>query len=160
MKSYPYNIVIQVLCAIHTLQLSVNDTLKSVKAFVRKSGPVTLALKTACEEVDIPFTTPKNPQETRWNSQHTNLMSVIKLKAALVQLVSEDPSGDWANRVLTAAEWKLAEGAVKVLEQPLLVTKAWEAETTPTMNLVISELYTMKVKPLQILESVVLFPAL
>ena len=160
MEIYSY---FQVLCTIHTLQLSVNDTLKSVKAFgaemetvlkksktlanyVRKSGPATQELKAACEELKITYTTLKNPQETRWNSQNTNLASLIKVKSALVKLANDDTSGDWATRGLTAAEWKLAEGAVKVLDLPLYVTKAWEAETTPTMNLVISELYSMKIK--------------
>ena len=43
-------------------------------------------------------------------------------------------------------EWKLVERAVLVLEEPLLVTKAWEAEVTPTISLVVQQLYSMNKK--------------
>ena len=155
--------LIQYLCGIHTLQLANVDTFKSTSVAgvsmknvlskckklanrVKLSGPATLALKTACREINLPYTSLKNPNKTRWNSQHTNLKSVIKLKPALLKLANEDTSGDWAPRMLTPSEWKLAEQAAIILEQPLLVTKAWEAETTPTINLVVEQLFSMKMK--------------
>ena len=153
----------QYLCAIHTLQLAIGDTLKatsvagvSMKSLLKKcetlanhvkrSGPATLSLKAACKEVKISYTILKNPNKTRWNSQHTNLKSVIKLKPALVKLSNEDTCGDWSTWSLSPSEWKLAEESVAILEQPLMVTKAWEAETSPTMNLVVEQLYRLKMK--------------
>jgi hypothetical protein len=154
--------LIQYLCKIHTLQLAITDTYKkktsmagiymktvtqktrALANFVKKSGPAQAALKKACKDVDIGYTTLKNPNDTRWNSTFTNIKSVVKLKPALLKLSNEDTTDDWSSRMLTAAEWKLAEGAMVVLEHPLLVAKSWEAEKTPTINLVIEQLYNQK----------------
>ena len=74
--------LIQILCAIHTLQLSVGDTFKDASVgptmmknvlakgkalakLVKKSGPLMQELKKACADVDIAYTTLKNPNETR-----------------------------------------------------------------------------------------------
>ena len=46
--------------------------------------------------------------------------------------------------VFTPAEWRLAKAAVMVLQIPLRVTKMWEGEKYPTINLVCSELYALK----------------
>ena len=155
--------LVQYLCQIHTLQLGVGDTFKSTYVgganmdeviktgrslanHLVKSGPDSLALKESCNEMKIKYTTVKNPNKTRWNSVHTMLKSIIKVKPALIKLANDDPSGNWEKRVFSSAEWKMAEGAVKILEEVLLVTKAWEAETTPTINLVISELYNLDMK--------------
>ena len=119
---------------------------KALATFVKKSNPATQAVKHSCSVVGIKYTTIKNSNETRWNSTQTNLKSIVKLKPALLRLANEDTTGCWSVKIFTPAEWKLVEGAVQVLEEPLLVTKAWEAEKTPTINLVIEELYTMKIK--------------
>ena len=151
----------QILCHIHTLQLAIEDTFKKAKlggvkmleviqkakelsTSVKQSHPRIQELKKACKDVGIPYTTLKNSNETRWNSKHTNLMSCKKVKNALVKLSSEDEEDFWSSRLFSATEWKLLEAAVLILEQPLLMTKAWEAETTPTINLVISELYNLR----------------
>jgi hypothetical protein len=151
----------QVRCANHSLQLAVGGCFKEVavagsdmvqvlakgKALansVKRSGPMLYSLRKACEEAGIPYTTLKNPNETRWNSQHTNLASILKLKAPLQLLANTDTIGDWAPKVFTPAEWKLAEAAVQILKIPLIATKMWEAEKNPTMNLMISKLYDMQ----------------
>ena len=101
-------------------------------------------LKKACSEVNISYTSLKNPNETRWNSGVTNLSSIIKLERALTWLVNTDTSGQWSSIVFSPGEWRLAKAAVNVLQIPLRVTKMWEGEKYPTMNLVVSELYDMK----------------
>ena len=151
----------KVLCANHTLQLAINDTFEKTAVagsemttvlkktctlanFVKRSGPATLSLKAACKEEGVPYTTLKNPNQTRWNSKYSNIASVLKLKIPLLKLANSDTAGVWTGKMLSPSEWKLAEGAAKVLQIPLIVTKVWEAEITPTSNLVISELYGMK----------------
>ena len=119
---------------------------KGLAQYVKRSGPALNALKAACKEENVKFKTLKNPNETRWNSKHANLKSVLHLKKPLVKLAELDESNDWSSRMLSPAEWKLAEGVVKVLELPLHVTRVWEAEVRPTMNLVVSELFTMTEK--------------
>ena len=153
--------LIQILCAIHTLQLSVGDTFKDASVgptmmknvlakgkalakLVKKSGPLMQELKKACADVDIAYTTLKNPNETRWHSEVTNLASILKVEKALTRLVNTDTTGQWSSIVFSPGEWRLAKAAVKVLQIPLSVTKMWEGEKYPTMNLVVSELYGMK----------------
>ena len=153
--------LVQHLCSNHTLQLSVSDTFgstnhagarmsevlkksKILAKFTNKSLPAKEALKSTCKQLNVAFTTLKNPNETRWNSQFSNLQSLVKLKNPLLKLSSEDMGGTWSVKMLTAAQWKLAEAAVEILKFPMLVTKAWEAEKTPTMNLVMEQLYTLR----------------
>lgn len=153
--------LVQILCAIHTLQLSVGDTFKyasvgttkmktilqkgkTLANTVKRSGPLKQELKMACAEVKISYYSLKNPNDTRWNSQITNLSSIIKIEKALVWLVNNDTTGQWTGMVFTPAEWRLAKAAVMVLQIPLRVTKMWEGEKYPTINLVCSELYGLK----------------
>ena len=153
--------LVQILCAIHTLQLSIGDTFKDAsvgstkmktilqkgKALantVKRSGPLGQELKKACAEVNISYTSLKNPNDTRWNTEVTNLSSIIQIEKALVWLVNNDTIGQWTGMVFTPAEWRLAKAAVQVLQIPLRVTKMWEGEKYPTINLVCSELYGLK----------------
>ena len=57
--------------------------------------------------------------------------------------MNRDTTGKWSSIVFSPGEWRLAKAAVKVLQIPLRVTKMWEGEKYPTMNLVVSELYGM-----------------
>ena len=104
-------------------------------------------MKGACVANNVPYTSLKNPNDTRWNSEVKNLESIIKVKKALVWLVNNaDTTAQWSAMVFSPAEWRLAEAAVTILRIPLKVTKVWEGEVYPTMNLVVSELYEMKEK--------------
>ena len=102
--------LIQILCAIHTLQLGIGDTFKDASVgptmmtnvlkkgkalanIVKKSGPLMQELKKACAEVSISYTSLKNPNDTRWNSEVTSLSSIIKVEKALTWLVNRDTSG-------------------------------------------------------------------
>jgi len=111
---------------------------------VKRSGPLRQEFNLACAEVKISYTYLKNPNDTRWNSQVTNLSSIIRIEKALVWLVNNDTAGQWTGMVFTPAEWRLAKAAVMVLQIPLRVTKIWEGEKYPTINLVCSELYGLK----------------
>ena len=140
--------LIQILCAIHTLQLGICDTFKeaavgptqmknvlqkgkNVANTIKKSGPLTQELKKACKEVGIQYRTLKNPSETRWNSSKTNLDSTIKIDKALNHLVSTDSTGQWTDMVYTPAEWRLAKTASNVLGFPSRSPRPGKAKSIP-----------------------------
>ena len=100
-------------------------------------------LKDKCKEMGIKYKKLQNPNDTRWNSQLTNMESVLHLKTVIQALCEEDETDTWSAHSLTLAEWKLLQGAVTVLKPFLVATKAWEAEKTPTMNLAIERIYTL-----------------
>ena len=58
----------------------------------------------------------------------------------------EDVGDQWSTRKMSVGEWKLLQGAVEVLELVLMVTKVWEVEVRPTMNMVLLELYDLTSK--------------
>lgn len=121
--------------------------LEKCKALAKKthqsSSVANQALKDKCKSMGVKFAKLQNPNQTRWNSQLTNMESVLRLKAPLQELFEEDETGAWYDVSLTAADWKLMQGAVTLLKPFLFATKAWEAECTPTINLVIERLYTI-----------------
>ena len=142
-------------CDIHTMQLGIQDTFKDVvgmktvldnsKAIARFTHQTTLAmeqLKKECKLHGVPFRKPKNPQETRWNSSYACMESVWHLRKPLHDLMDKDPK--WAQFTLNFREWKLLEGAVKLLKPFLVATKMLEAEKTPTINLVIERIVTLE----------------
>ena len=151
--------LIQYLCDNHTLQLGVVDTFKStiygakttevldkskiLSKLTHQSGPALRHLRDSCSRLKVKFRKLKNPNETRWNSQYACMKSVIRLKEPLDLLFAEDPDGLWSAKQITLAEWKLMEGAVEVLEQVEVVTKAWEVEESPTMNGVLEQIYNL-----------------
>ena len=49
----------------------------------------------------------------------------------------------WVEHSLTAADWKLVEGAVVLLQPVRDTIKAWEGEKDSTMHRVIERIYTM-----------------
>lgn len=100
-------------------------------------------LKDKCKELGVKFTKLLNPCETRWNSYYDCGRSILRLKVVLQALFTDDESGVWSPHALSLSEWKLLQGAVQVLKPFWLTTKAWEAEKTPTLNLVIERVYTM-----------------
>ena len=100
-------------------------------------------LKDKCKELGVKFTKLLNPCETRWNSYFDCGRSILRLKVVLQALFTDDESGVWSPHALSLSEWKLLQGAVQVLKPFWLTTKAWEAEKTPTLNLVIERVYTM-----------------
>ena len=162
----------QYLCDNHTMQLGVNETFKNLKvqpsgrvsteakmsevllkcqnlgSYVHRSSTAVRELKKACEIKGTPYLKIVLPNETRWNSRGRNIKSVVKLKPALLLLVREGKefSLDWEEKVPTVAEFKLAEGAVEVLDWVVEITKVWESEKVPTMNRVIEKLYSLDSK--------------
>ena len=104
------------------------DKSKSLAKLTHQSGPALKQLREKCKAINIKCNKIKNPNDTRWNSAHTNMKSVLMVKQALDQLFIDDIGDMWSSREISGAEWKLMQGAVEVLEQVLLVTKAWEVE--------------------------------
>ena len=147
----------QYLCDTHTLQLAVRATFEAVPGMKRlltktkdlakmshqSTSVANQQLINQCKQMGIKFLKLKNPCETRWNSQEMNMSSVLHLKPALQVLFAEEDGNIWAQFALSASEWKLLSGACTILKPFKLTTKAWEAERTPTLNLVIERLYTL-----------------
>ena len=91
----------------------------------------------------IPFRKPKNPGDTRWDSQLDTMESVLHLKAAIEDLETTE-AAEWEDKNLTRNEWKLMEGAVKLLKPFKETTKVLQYESIPTINLVIDRVYCME----------------
>ena len=147
--------LIEYNCDLHTMQLLINDTfnevegmknvLKSCKAiakFTKQSTQAMEQLKKECKKRKIAFRKPKNSQETRWNSAYTCMESILHLKVILKDLSEVDDK--WTEFSLNFREWKLLEGAVKLLKPFLVSTKILEAEKTPTINLVIEQIMKLQ----------------
>ena len=75
------------------------------------------------------------------NPPNTNLNSVLHLKKPLQSLAASNDN--WSDHALTAGQWKLVEGAVKMLKPVRDTIKVWETETEPTMQTVIEQLYSL-----------------
>ena len=145
------------LCDNHTLQLAIHDTFEHVEGMKRilkkckdlakmthqSSSVAYQQLKKKCKLMEVPFAKLKNPCETRWNSSYECMKSVLRLKNVLQIIFTDDESGLWTPHFLSPSEWKLIQGAVTLLHPFWLATKAWEAEKTPTLNLVIERIYTL-----------------
>ena len=142
-------------CNIHTLQLGVIDTFKNVvgmKAVLDKCKAVakfchqsTCAmeqLRAAAKRKDVPFRKPQNPGKTRWDSQHDTMKSIFHLKPALEDL--ETTEVDWEDKALSKSDWKLLEGAIRLLESFRDTTKIWQFESIPTVNLVVDRVFCME----------------
>ena len=100
-------------------------------------------LKEVCQEKDIKCLRPLAANQTRWNSVVMSLKSLLPLKPALECLALEDRASDldWSALTLDPTEWKIVEATIAVLKMPQAITKLWEADTKPTLNLVIKEIY-------------------
>ena len=147
----------QYLCDTHTLQLSIRDCFEAVQGMKKlltktkdlakmthqSTSVANQQLKNQCQQMGIKYLKLKNPTETRWNSQEMNMGSVLNLKPVLQVLFTEDEGNIWAPFSLSASEWKLLQGACTILQPFKLATKTWEAEKTPTINLVIERMYTL-----------------
>ena len=144
----------QYLCSIHTLELGVKDTfkktpgmqvvLKKTKAIVKFSHQSTVAtteLKKEAEKEGIKFRKIANPPNTRWSGRYSNLSSVLHLKKPLQSLAASNEN--WSDHALSAAQWKLVEGAVLMLKPVRDTIKVWETETEPTMQTVIEQIYSL-----------------
>ena len=147
-------------CCIHTMQLCVRGIFKSkivslevkdvvvkshkLAVFVKRSEKNKNDLKNACEAVGIKFIMPKKSNKTRWNSTVVNLCSVLHLMPAFQYLVNTDTNLEWFDKVLNAAEVKLVEALVKMLERFKVTCKIWESDLKPTIQTVIPELWNLK----------------
>ena len=147
-------------CCIHTLQLCVRGIFKSkivsldvkdvvvksnnLAVFVRRSEKNKNDLKNACEAAGIKFIMPKKSNKTRWNSTVVNLCSVLHLLPAFQHLVNTDTNLEWYDKVLNAAEVKLVEALVEMLERFKVTCKIWESDLKPTIQTVIPELWNLK----------------
>ena len=148
-------------CANHTLQLAVNDTMKAevltipvkrvsnkckeVAKFVRMSEQRNNELKVACRKKEIKYKLPKKQMPVRWNSQEANINSVVRLRHALQFLMFNTAEGwDDEKHCLTVQEFKLGETMVKVLEPAKIATKQWEKDLTPSIHLVIREVFNIQ----------------
>ena len=82
----------------------------------------------------------------RWNSQEANINSVVCLRHALQFLMFNTSDSGWEDEkvCLTVQEFKLGESMVKVLEPAKIATKQWERDQTPSIHLVIPEVFNIQ----------------
>ena len=144
----------QHLCTIHTLELGVKDTFKrtqgmkivigktkAIGKFTHESTVATNELKKEAEKAGVKFKKISNPPTTRWSGYYMNLKSVYDLRKPLQSLA---PSNErWSEYGLSVAQWKLVEGAVKLLKPVKDTIKVWETEIEPTMQTVIEQLHNL-----------------
>ena len=70
------------------------------------------------------------------------MISIKHLKSAIDDLESKE--ADWEDKALSKNDWKLLEGAVRILEPFRETTKMWQFESIPTVNLVVERVYCME----------------
>ena len=82
----------------------------------------------------------------RWNSRYDNNDSNLRLKKPLLHLANNDTSKDqnWRNKVLSPHEYEAADSINKALASIKKASKLWESETSPTLHLVVRELYNIR----------------
>ena len=163
----------QYLCDNHTMQLGVRDAMKEVNvssqgksssganmsdvlkkcqnlgAYLHRSHIGVQELKKACQDKNICYIKIVLPNDTRWNSQFRNLVSVVRLVRE-----GDNFSEDWLDKVLTVSKFKLAERASLLLAWIEDLTKVWEVEKVPSMNRVIDQLYSLDQKLKDFIEDV------
>ena len=113
---------------------------------LRKSPKYSNMLKEVCLENELKFLKPVAANVMWWNSVFMSLKSLLPLKPALECLALEDRVSDldWSALTLDPTEWKIVEATIAVLKMPQAITKLWEADTKPTLNLVIKEIYKLQ----------------
>ena len=112
---------------------------KKFGKFVKKAPTRMAELKKAVEDAGLKFRKPKNPGQTRWDSQYDCMVSILPYKDVINNLVMNNP--EWENRGLTPAQWKLLEGACVNLKHFKETNKALEGEKEPTINKVLERIY-------------------
>lgn len=140
-------------CTIHTIQLAVNDTFnnvtgmktvldksKAIAKYCHQSTPAMDQLRAKVKDAKLPWRKPKNPCETRWNSQLDNMISIKPYQDMITDLCLN--VDEWDGRNMDPHHWALMEGAITVLEPIRKLTKALEGDREPTINKVIERLYT------------------
>ena len=81
-------------------------------------------LRAAAARKNICFRKPQNPGKTRWDAQFDTMISIKHLKSAIDDLESKE--ADWEDKALSKNDWKLLEGAVRILEPFRETTKMWQ----------------------------------
>ena len=149
------------ICQIHRLQRAIVMALKTatIKAKrvsrvlekcqrlavkLRKSPKYNDELKKVCLEKDVKYLRPLAANQTCWNSVVMSLKSLVPMKPVLECMGDRDSELQWTELILDASEWKIVDAIISVLKKPLLVTKLWEADTKPTLHLVVRELYNLQ----------------
>ena len=153
-------------CLLHTMQLGIKDSFKSrmitaagngfdIKALLKKCQELVVKVKKspllceelgkACKEVGVKRTKMIKSQKTRWDSTYTSLVSIFKLKAALVHLFNEEFVADaWSEHQIFGYEWRVIAGMITVLGKVQSVTKKLQGDKTCNSNLVIPKLFEMQ----------------
>jgi len=160
-----HNMFVAYWCGNHTLALSVSDFFKyavkysqnvvileilkkcqAIAVHVRKSEQHKVQLQEACKATGVQFHLPILANKTMWNSRYDNVDSNLKLKKALLHLSNNDTSSkqNWRNGVLSPVEFEAAEGINRALEPIKKATKLWESENSPTLHLVVRELFNIR----------------
>ena len=101
---------------------SVLKKTKAVGTFTHTSTFATTNVIIECVKENVIFRKIANPPNTRWSGYYDNLASVLHLKKPLQNLAAQNEN--WTEFSFTAAEWKLIDGAVRLLKPVRTTVKA------------------------------------
>ena len=146
-------------CFLHTLALCVKDSFvvnlenvviaqvakrcQKLAVFIRASKDRRQVLILACVKANIKYHLVKKYVETRWNSKHDTMDSVLRLKEALQWISNQAMYSEWHPFILTPSEFEAAAGAVEVLKPFKVATKCVEGEKTATICEVLPQIYNL-----------------
>ena len=152
--------VTQLFCLNHTLNLVVQDALKStilgsnvknllrktqkLAVQVKKSPKLTEELKSTCKSLKVKYVSLKKSIVTRWHSKLRNVASVLHLKPVLIHLFGEGESEVWSESEISTNEWKILSGVEQCLEFVKMTSKSFESDTEPTSHLVVRKLFELE----------------
>ena len=156
---------ISINCLLHTMQLGIKDSFESqlitvaghgfdIKILLKKCQKLVVKVKksplmceelgNACKKVGVKKTKLLKSQKTRWDSTFTSLESILRLKAALVNLFNDNfVSAGWSENEITGYEWRVIAGIITVLGKVQMVTKQLQGDKTCNSNLVILKLFEL-----------------
>lgn len=142
-----------VSCFNHTMQLAVNDAVKScselhdtvtnskkIVTFFKHSALNCQKLTKLQELMDLPKLKLKQDCPTRWNSTYDMLQRLVTLKAAVSAIAAS--TKQLSN--LSADQWDLAAEYVKIFQPVTILTATMSASDYPTISMVIPELNKLK----------------
>lgn len=127
---------------------SVVQKCKMLAACTHKSSKTCTLLRQVCQEVSVDYAKIIQPVKTRWNSMCLTMRSIVRLKPALLKIVSEgDRDSDVVRRLVKAtpseSQFQVLEALVPKLEVIRSLSERLTADKRPSIHLVLMSLVTM-----------------
>ena len=134
-------------CNNHTLQLAIKDAFdrcdgmnnallkcKDIASLLHRSPKTQKSMTNFCEKFEHNPNQIPQQNDTRWNSELSNIKGVRHHRKCLEAMANDDLID--TTLVPSISEWKMIEGAVEILSPFEKTTKIWEQEMVTTLNTV------------------------